>query len=89
MAKQKRTKRVHPCPICSGPRHKSGLPLTVPFGIPTYWSPDEALAIFEFIDEMRDVIIAVYRDHLHDTARRQYQPPPDDRLVIPEEELPF
>ncbi len=89
MAKHKRTKRRNICPICAEPRHQSGLPLTVPFGIPTYWSPEQALAIFEMIDEMRAVIVAVYGMSLQDAAQKQYRQLPDDRLVIPDEELPF
>jgi hypothetical protein len=66
-AKSRRTA----CPICSAPRQQPGLPPTVPFGIPTYWSPDEALAIFEFISEMRDVIDAIYGASIVDAAREQ------------------
>jgi hypothetical protein len=89
MAKHKRAKRRNICPICAKPRLQAGLPLTVPFGVPTYWSPEQALAIFEMIDEMRAVIVAVYGMHLQDAARNQYQQPPDHRPVIPDEELPF
>ncbi len=71
------------------PRHDSALPLSIPFGIPTYWSPEQALAFFELIDEMRAVIVAVYGMHLQDEARSQYQQPPDTPLVIPDEQLPF
>jgi hypothetical protein len=28
-------------------RRKFGLPIAIPFGIPTYWSPEAALAIFD------------------------------------------
>jgi hypothetical protein len=66
----------------------SGLPLTLPFGIPTYWSPEAALAIFEFIDDMRDVILATYCTQLQEAARKQRQSPAD-RMVIPDDELPF
>ena len=89
MTKRKRGKRRNACPICGEQRREPGLPLTVPFGIPTYWSPGEALAIFEFIDEMRDLITAIYRPRLIDAARQQYQPPNAGPVVIPEDELPF
>ncbi len=88
MAKHNR-KRRHNCPICAAPRHEPALPLTIPIGIPTYWSPEQALAFFELIDEMRAVIVAVYGMHLQDEARSQYQQPPDTPLVIPDEQLPF
>jgi hypothetical protein len=60
----------------------------MPFGIPTYWSPETALAIFEFIDDMRDVMLAAYGTQLQDAARKQKQYPAD-RVVIPDDELPF
>jgi hypothetical protein len=65
------------------------LPLTVPFPIPTYWSPDEALAIFEFIDALRDLVADIYGPQITVAARQQYQDPPLDRMVIPEDERPF
>ena len=60
------------CPICRAPRQQPGLPQTVPFCIPTYWSPDEALAIFEFISQMRDIIAALYATSIADAAREQF-----------------
>jgi hypothetical protein len=29
-----------------------GLPLTINFNIPTYWTPEQALAVFELLDEL-------------------------------------
>ena len=89
MTKRKRRNRRNACPICGKQRRQPGLPLTVPFGIPTYWSPGEALAIFEFIDHMRDLIAAFYGPQLTEAARHNAQTPPADPLVIPEDELPF
>ena len=90
MTKPKRRKPSrHACPLCAEPRPDHGLPPTIPHGIPTYWLPETALAIFEFIDEMRDIILAVYSTHIQDALRQQCQPPPVDRVVIPDDELPF
>jgi hypothetical protein len=91
MTAQKRRKQSrHPCPLCAEPRPNPGLPSAVPFGIPTHWSPEAALAIFEFIDEMRDIILAVYATHIQDAARQQgFYAPTDQRAVIPDDELPF
>jgi hypothetical protein len=89
MTKQKRRKARHACPLCAEPRPNPGLPLTIPFGIPTYWPPEAALAIFEFIDEMRDIILAVYATHLEDAARKRWQSPPTEPVAIPDDELPF
>jgi hypothetical protein len=90
MTKHKRCKQPRRlCPLCAKPRSNPSLPLTIPFGIPTYWSPDAALALFEFIDEMRDIILAVYSTHLQDEAQKRWQSPTDDRAVIPDDEVPF
>ena len=87
--RQRRRKTRNPCPLCAEPRPHPGLPPAIPFGIPTYWSPEAALAIFEFIDEMRTTILALYGTGIQDEARRQWQSPPVDRVVIPDDELPF
>jgi hypothetical protein len=90
MTKHKRHKQSrYPCPLCAEPRPNSGLPITIPFGIPTYWSPEAALAIFEFVDEMRDIILGAYRTDIQDAARRRCQSAPTQRVVIPDDELPF
>jgi hypothetical protein len=78
------------CPLCAEPPRYGGLPTTIPSGIPTYWPPETALAIFELIDEMRDIILAVYRTDIEDAARRQRgQSTPAERVMIPDDELPF
>ena len=90
MSKRKGAKpRRKACPICREPRPQPGLPLTVPFGIPTYWSPEEALAIFEFVDEMRDLIVAVYGPRLSEAACQNRNASTDSANVIPDDELPF
>jgi hypothetical protein len=91
LTKQKRRNQSwNACPLCAEPRPNPGLPLLIPFGIPTYWSPETALAIFEFIDEMRDIVLAVYRSDLQDAARKQGQFPAErERVIIPDNELPF
>ena len=44
-------------------------PLTVE--IPRTWTPEEALAVFELIDELRDKICALYNLQLQDLLREQ------------------
>ena len=44
-------------------------PLTV--AIPRTWTPEEALAVFELIDELRDKICALYNLQLQDLLREQ------------------
>lgn len=90
MIKHKRHKKSrYPCPLCGDPRRKPGLPIAIPFGIPTFWSPEAALAIFEFVDEMRDIILGVYGTHIQDAARQRCQSPLIQPVVIPDDELPF
>ena len=86
--KQRKQSR-HRCPLCAEPRPNIGLPIAIPFGIPTHWSPEAALAIFEFVDEMRDIILGVYRTHIQDAARERGQSALTKPMVIPDDELPF
>jgi hypothetical protein len=44
-------------------------PLTVE--IPRTWTPEEALAVFELIDDLRDKICALYNVRLQDLLREQ------------------
>ena len=44
-------------------------PLTVE--IPRTWTPEEALAVFELIDDLRDKICALYNLQLQDLLREQ------------------
>jgi hypothetical protein len=77
------------CPLCAEPPRHGGLPMAIPFGIPTYWSPEAALAIFELINEVRDIILAVYGTHIQDASRQRSQFTPAEPAVIPDDELPF
>jgi hypothetical protein len=47
--------------------------LTIPFAIPAYWAPDEALAVVELLDDLRQLICAHYGMQLIDQAREQHQ----------------
>jgi hypothetical protein len=44
--------------------------------------------IFEFVDEMCDIILAVYGTHIQDAARQRCQSALTEPVVIPDE-LPF
>jgi hypothetical protein len=37
---------------------KPGLPLTIPFAIPAYWTPEQAQAVLELLDDLRERIAA-------------------------------
>jgi len=47
-----------------------------PFTIPAYWSAEQAMAVFELLDELRDHIWARYELQLIEAYSEQYQPPP-------------
>jgi hypothetical protein len=49
-----------------------GLPLTFNFAIPTYWTPEQALAVFELLDDLRDQIGAHYSVQLFELSRQQH-----------------
>ena len=51
-------------------------PLTVE--IPRTWTPEEALAVFELIDDLRDKICALYNLQLQDLLREQCAPRRED-----------
>ena len=88
MTKRQRRKTARPvCPLCAKLPPDCARPLTIPFGIPTYWSRETAFAVFEFIDEMRTIILAAYPTQIQDEAQRQH--PLFDRPFIPDDEIPF
>ena len=44
----------------------TGLPFTIPVAIPAYWTPEQALAVIELIDDLRDRIWDHYHLQLHE-----------------------
>ena len=46
--------------------------------IPRTWTPEEALAVFELIDDLRDKICALYNLQLQDLLREQCAPRRED-----------
>jgi hypothetical protein len=54
------------------PSSSQGL-LTIPFAIPAYWTPDEALAVVELLDDLRELIWAHYGMQVIDEARQHHQ----------------
>ncbi|WP_323123770.1 hypothetical protein [Burkholderia alba] len=54
----------------SGRRH--GLP----FVLPDDWTPEQALAVYELLDDLLTVIGNVYGDQLHAQLRQQRAPVP-------------
>jgi hypothetical protein len=53
--------------------------LTIPFAIPAYWTPEQALAVVELLEDLRDLIWSHYGAHLRDEYREPYgRPLPSD-----------
>ena len=58
--------------IADQPKPPPGLPLTINFNIPAYWTPEQALAVFELLDDLRDQIGAHYSVQLLELSREQH-----------------
>ena len=55
------------------------LPLTITFTIPAYWTTEQAFAVVELLDELRDRIWAHYNVQLLAQCREQYDPTDADQ----------
>ena len=64
--------------ITKQPETRHGLPLTINFVIPAYWTPEQAFAVVEMLDDLRDRIWAHYGEQLLDQYREQYGPADSD-----------
>jgi hypothetical protein len=70
------------------PAHVAGLQYAIPLAIPTYWTPEQAIAVFELVDDLREQIWSIYQTDLQQMIRQQRQPAPLDPLEI-DDDLPF
>jgi hypothetical protein len=97
MAKRKATKRrkcradciPDQAPHHAKASHSAGLPHTIPLEIPTYWSPEQAIAVYEIIDDLRERIWSIYQTNLQDLMQQQRQSAPIYPLKIDDEDIPF
>jgi len=59
--------------------------------IPNYWTPEQATAVFEFIDDIREQVLILYRlqimEYLRDERCTDFNPSED--IGIDEADLPF
>ncbi len=60
----------------------------IDFKIPIYWTPEQALAVFELIDDLREKILGYYGLCIHDQIAADRQSAGDNH-EINEEDLPF
>jgi hypothetical protein len=54
------------------PDTRHGLPLTINFEIPDYWTPEQALTVFELLDDLREKIGSHYSEQLFEISREQH-----------------
>jgi hypothetical protein len=52
-------------------KSKTSLPFTIPVQIPTCWTPEQALAVFEMVDDLRHAIWRCYELELLIEYRKQ------------------
>jgi hypothetical protein len=52
----------------------TGVPLTIALQIPTYWTPEQAFAVFQFVDELREAIWQCYALQIQDEYRDDVRP---------------
>jgi hypothetical protein len=64
----------------------SGIIHGLDFLLPDNWSAEQALAVVELLDDLRERICAHYQVALHELLREQFAPPGDSR---PHDDSPF
>ena len=62
---------------------QAGLPLTIALHIPTYWTPEQAFAVFEMVTDLRDAIWQCYGLRLTEQYRDQFEHAAVDPLGDP------
>ena len=69
---------------------RSGLPAHIPFALPATWSPEQALAVIELLDDLRERLWQHYQLALHELIREQYGEASDtDHHAMPIDDPPF
>jgi len=63
--------------------------LRVLFEIPDYWTPEQALAVYELIDDLRELILSRYDLQIMDAVREECAPPPEVRASDPSRDRDF
>jgi hypothetical protein len=48
--------------------------LRVLFEIPDYWTPEQALAVYQLLDDLRERILSRYEAQISDTIREERTP---------------
>ena len=53
--------------------------LRVLLEIPDYWTPEQALAVFELVDDLRKRILSRYEAQIREASREECAPLPAER----------
>jgi hypothetical protein len=65
-------------------------PSMLPFAVPADWiTSEQALAVFELLDELRALVLAHYETQLIDELRNIQSPSSFDQSDAPEDDPPF
>jgi len=67
----------------------TSLPLTISLQIPTYWTPEQAFAVFDLVNDLRDAIWQCYGAQLLDEYRDHFRSTAVDRAVKASAGPPF
>lgn len=65
-------------------RRKSALPSTAAFALPSHWSPQQALAVFESLDLLRKQLWLAYGDDIQRAWRAEHRPGPIPKCADPD-----
>jgi len=58
--------------------------------LPTYWSPEQATAVFEFLDELRERVLGHYEVEIYEFLRHDHvTTAPFTHSDIDESDVPF
>jgi hypothetical protein len=64
-------------------------PSMLPFAVPAYWTSEQALAVYELLDELRALIWTHYETKLIDELREIRTPSSSDPSDTPDGDPPF
>jgi hypothetical protein len=69
--------------------HRSHTPRITPNAIPDDWTPDQALAVFELLDDLRERVWSCYGLQIQETIREQRSPSSTNQQSLPFDDPPF
>jgi len=72
------------------PQLPSGLAIGLPFTVPADWTAEQALAVFELLGDLRELVWSHYQLPLQNLIREQRQAfPPVDGTMPENDDPPF